>query len=102
MRNSKRNRKRRNTRNNTNANAATHQNTSPRWQSGTYTNSVIGPSSGKSVGFKTNIDDDKRPNGTHVKPPKIPEPKNEQITNDKKVHIKGKFLIKNYLFILLF
>ncbi|KAF7992308.1 hypothetical protein HCN44_001633 [Aphidius gifuensis] len=89
VRSSRSKRKRRNTRNNTNANATTLQNTSPRWQSGTFTNSVIGPSSGKSVGFKTNVDDEKRPNGgTHVKPPKIPETNNEQITNDKKVHIK--------------
>ncbi|XP_074101561.1 axotactin isoform X2 [Cotesia typhae] len=66
---------------------------SKRWQP-TYANSVVGPSGVKTVGFKTIIEDEKRPNGTHnkisVKEYKsVPnsESKND-VSNDKKVFIK--------------
>jgi hypothetical protein len=49
----------------------------------------------KTVGFKNVIDDDKRPNGTHVKLASakdyksLPNAEPKDLINDKKVHIKG-------------
>lgn len=51
---------------------------------------MIGPSAGKSVGFKTTVEDEKRPNGTYVKLPKVPETKNGTVDSDEKVQIKGQ------------
>lgn len=68
---------------------------SQRWQPQQYTESLVTVSGVKAIGFKNVMDDDKRPNGTHVKVPSAKdykpllntEPKD--LTNDKKVHIKG-------------
>lgn len=68
---------------------------SQRWQPA-YTDSVVSPSGVKTVGFKTVNEEEKRPNGTHAKvlnkdykPVPSTEPKND-LTNDKKVHVKGQ------------
>ncbi|XP_012223178.1 axotactin isoform X2 [Linepithema humile] len=67
---------------------------SQRWQSQQYTESLVTGSNVKTVGFK-NVDDDKRPNGTHVKVPSakeykpLPNTDPKDLINDKKVHIKA-------------
>ncbi|XP_020291708.1 uncharacterized protein LOC109858643 isoform X3 [Pseudomyrmex gracilis] len=65
---------------------------SQRWQSQQYTESLVSTTGVKTVGFK--MDDDKRPNGTHVKVPStkeykpLPNTEPKDLINDKKVHIK--------------
>ncbi|KAK0082695.1 hypothetical protein PV325_009995 [Microctonus aethiopoides] len=69
---------------------------SQRWQPA-YSDSVVPSSTVKTVGFKSVIEDEKRPNGTHnakglqkdYKPGTNSEPKND-LMNDKKVHIKDE------------
>ncbi|XP_014478319.1 PREDICTED: uncharacterized protein LOC106746323 isoform X4 [Dinoponera quadriceps] len=68
---------------------------SQRWQP-QYTDSLVAAPGVKTVGFKNVMDDDKRPNGTHVKVPSAKEykplPNTDQpkdLMNDKKVHIKA-------------
>ncbi|XP_034947629.1 uncharacterized protein axo isoform X3 [Chelonus insularis] len=66
---------------------------SQRWQPA-YSDSVVGPSGAKTVGFKTVIEDEKKPNGTHAKgvtKEYKPLPNSElkkDLVNDKKVNIK--------------
>jgi len=73
--------------------AATATSGSQRWQPQQYTDSLVATSGVKTVGFKNVIDDDKRPNGTHVKLAKdykpLPNAEPKDLINDKKVHIKG-------------
>lgn len=72
---------------------------SQRWQSQQYTESLVSATGVKTVGFK--MDDDKRPNGTHVKVPStkeykaLPNTEPKDLINDKKVHIKGKVLLED-------
>lgn len=64
---------------------------SKRWQPA-YATTVVGTSGVKTVGFKTIIDDEKRPNGTKdYKSVPNSESKND-VANDKKVFIKGLLL----------
>lgn len=75
---------------------------SQRWQPQQYTDSLVTAAGVKTVGFKNVMDDDKRPNGTHVKVPStkeykpLPNAEPKDLINDKKVHIKG-ILICLYL-----
>lgn len=75
--------------------AATAASGSQRWQPPQYTESLVTTTSVKAVGFKNVMDDDKRPNGTHVKAPgakeykPLPNTEPKDLINDKKVHIKG-------------
>lgn len=72
--------------------AGTAASGSQRWQPQQYTESLVATAGVKTVGFKNVMDDDKRPNGTHVKVPGAKEYKplpNTEDLNDKKVHIKG-------------
>jgi len=68
---------------------------SQRWQPQQYTESLVTGPNVKTVGFKNVTDDDKRPNGTHMKVPSakeykpLPNAEPKDLTNDKKVHIKG-------------
>ncbi|XP_011690893.1 PREDICTED: uncharacterized protein LOC105451879 isoform X4 [Wasmannia auropunctata] len=65
-----------------------------RWQP-QYTESLVTASGVKTVGFKNVMDDDKRPNGTHVKVSNakeyksLPNTEPKDLMNDKKVHIKA-------------
>ncbi|KMR03921.1 contactin-associated 2 [Lasius niger] len=66
---------------------------SQRWQPQQYTESLVTAPGVKTIGFK--MDDDKRPNGTHVKVPgakeykPLPNTEPKDLMNDKKVHIKA-------------
>lgn len=69
---------------------------SQRWQSQQYTEPLAGGV--KTVGFKNVNEDEKRPNGTHMKPPSkdykpLPNAELKDLINDKKVHIKGTFKV---------
>lgn len=70
---------------------------SQRWQP-QYTESLVAGPGVKTVGFKNVMDDDKRPNGTHVKVPSakeykpLPNAEPKDLMNDKKVHIKGTLI----------
>ncbi|XP_076293920.1 axotactin isoform X4 [Lasioglossum baleicum] len=67
---------------------------SQRWQSPQYTDTLA--SGVKTVGFKNVTEDEKRPNGTHIKPPSSKEYKplsnadSKDLVNDKRVHIKDE------------
>lgn len=71
---------------------------SQRWQPQQYTESLVTATGVKTIGFKNVIDDDKRPNGTHVKVPgakeykPLPNAEPKDLINDKKVHIKGAII----------
>jgi len=71
---------------------------SQRWQSQQYTDSLVSATGVKAVGFKNVMDDDKRPNGTHVKVSNakeykpLPNTEPKDLMNDKKVHIKGTLI----------
>ena len=74
---------------------------SQRWQSQQYTDPLAGGV--KTVGFKNVTEDEKRPNGTHVKPPgkeykPLANAESKDLINDKKVHIKGRFEIYTRIF----
>ncbi|KAH0947033.1 hypothetical protein HN011_011048 [Eciton burchellii] len=75
--------------------ATTATSGSQRWQPQQYTDSLVATSGVKTVGFKNVIDDDKRPNGTHVKLASakdyksLPNAEPKDLINDKKVHIKA-------------
>lgn len=79
----------------TTPNAATTVAAGPqRWQSPPYTEPLVAAAGVKTVGFKSVMEDDKRPNGTHVKVPgkeykPLPNMESKELMNDKKVHIKG-------------
>ncbi|XP_078037835.1 axotactin isoform X3 [Augochlora pura] len=65
---------------------------SQRWQSPQYTDTI--GAGVKTVGFKTVTEDEKRPNGTHIKPPSkeykpLPNAESKDLINDKRVHIKA-------------
>lgn len=67
---------------------------SQRWQSPQYTDSIA--TGVKTVGFKNVTEDEKRPNGTHMKPTvkeykPVPNVESKDLINDKRVHIKGRF-----------
>ncbi|KAL6432320.1 hypothetical protein ACFW04_006749 [Cataglyphis niger] len=68
---------------------------SQRWQPQQYTESLVTATGVKAIGFKNVIDDDKRPNGTHMKVPgakeykPLPNAEPKDLINDKKVHIKA-------------
>ncbi|XP_018305268.1 uncharacterized protein axo isoform X3 [Mycetomoellerius zeteki] len=76
------------------ASGATTGSGSQRWQSQQYTDSLVTATGVKAIGFKNVIDDDKRPNGTHVKVSNakeykpLPNTEPKDLMNDKKVHIK--------------
>ncbi|XP_014610839.1 PREDICTED: neurexin-2 isoform X1 [Polistes canadensis] len=66
---------------------------SQRWQPQQYTDSLVTTTGIKTIGFKI-TDDEKRPNGTHVKATAkeykpIPNTEPKELMNDKKVHIKA-------------
>ncbi|XP_043500081.1 neurexin-2 isoform X6 [Polistes fuscatus] len=66
---------------------------SQRWQPQQYTDSLVTTTGIKTIGFKI-TDDEKRPNGTHVKATTkeykpIPNTEPKELMNDKKVHIKA-------------
>lgn len=71
---------------------------SQRWQTQQYTDPLTGGV--KTVGFKNVAEDEKRPNGTHVKPPPVKEYKplanseSKDLINDKRVHIIGGHILK--------
>ncbi|KAI4504069.1 hypothetical protein M0802_000540 [Mischocyttarus mexicanus] len=65
---------------------------SQRWQPQQYTDSLVTTTGIKTIGFKI-TDDEKRPNGTHVKATSkeykpLPNTEPKELMNDKKVHIK--------------
>ncbi|XP_070161529.1 axotactin isoform X5 [Polyergus mexicanus] len=68
---------------------------SQRWQPQQYTESLVTATGVKAIGFKNVMDDDKRPNGTHVKAPgakeykPLPNTEPKDLMNDKKVHAKA-------------
>ncbi|XP_043500080.1 neurexin-2 isoform X5 [Polistes fuscatus] len=67
---------------------------SQRWQPQQYTDSLVTTTGIKTIGFKI-TDDEKRPNGTHVKATTkeykpIPNTEPKELMNDKKVHIKDE------------
>lgn len=76
---------------------ATTASGSQRWQTQPYTESLVTATGvqTKTIGFKNVMDDDKRPNGTHVKVPNakeykpLPNSEPKDLMNDKKVHTKG-------------
>ncbi|XP_018305269.1 uncharacterized protein axo isoform X4 [Mycetomoellerius zeteki] len=78
------------------ASGATTGSGSQRWQSQQYTDSLVTATGVKAIGFKNVIDDDKRPNGTHVKVSNakeykpLPNTEPKDLMNDKKVHIKAE------------
>lgn len=64
-----------------------------RWQSQQYTDQLAG--NVKTVGFMTVTEEEKRPNGTHVKPAAkeykpLANAESKDLVNDKRVHIKGR------------
>ncbi|XP_015175863.1 PREDICTED: neurexin-2 isoform X7 [Polistes dominula] len=66
---------------------------SQRWQPQQYTDSLVTTTGIKTIGFKI-TDDEKRPNGTHIKATAkeykpIPNTEPKELMNDKKVHIKA-------------
>lgn len=66
---------------------------SQRWQPQQYTDSLVTTTGIKTIGFKI-TDDEKRPNGTHMKATAkeykpLPNTEPKELMNDKKVHIKG-------------
>ncbi|XP_070161530.1 axotactin isoform X6 [Polyergus mexicanus] len=69
---------------------------SQRWQPQQYTESLVTATGVKAIGFKNVMDDDKRPNGTHVKAPgakeykPLPNTEPKDLMNDKKVHAKDE------------
>jgi len=84
---------------------ATTASGSQRWQSQQYTDSLVTATGVKTIGFKNMMDDDKRPNGTHIKVPNakeykpLPNTEPKDLMNDKKVHIKGnlfRFVDRKY------
>ncbi|XP_011062628.1 PREDICTED: uncharacterized protein LOC105150935 isoform X2 [Acromyrmex echinatior] len=78
------------------ASAAATGSGSQRWQSQQYTDSLVTATGVKAVGFKNVMDDDKRPNGTHVKVSNakeykpLPNTEPKDLMNDKKIHIKAE------------
>ncbi|XP_015175861.1 PREDICTED: neurexin-2 isoform X5 [Polistes dominula] len=67
---------------------------SQRWQPQQYTDSLVTTTGIKTIGFKI-TDDEKRPNGTHIKATAkeykpIPNTEPKELMNDKKVHIKDE------------
>ncbi|KAK2576796.1 hypothetical protein KPH14_005433 [Odynerus spinipes] len=66
---------------------------SQRWQPQQYTDSLVTTTGIKTIGFKI-TEDDKRPNGTHMKTTAkeykpLPNTEPKELMNDKKVHIKA-------------
>ncbi|XP_043670095.1 neurexin-4 isoform X1 [Vespula pensylvanica] len=66
---------------------------SQRWQPQQYTDSLVTTTGIKTIGFKI-TDDEKRPNGTHMKATAkeykpLPNTEPKELMNDKKVHIKA-------------
>lgn len=82
---------------------ATTASGSQRWQPQQYTESLVTATGVKTIGFKNVIDDDKRPNGTHVKVPNakeykpLPNTEPKDLMNDKKVHIKGTLIYFSFV-----
>lgn len=70
---------------------------SQRWQSQQYTDPLTGGV--KTVGFKNVAEDEKRPNGTHMKAAvkeykPLANAESKELINDKRVHIIGRLILK--------
>lgn len=70
---------------------------SQRWQSQQYTDPLTGGV--KTVGFKNVAEDEKRPNGTHMKAAvkeykPLANAETKDLINDKRVHIIGRLILK--------
>lgn len=75
--------------------SAVPSSSSQRWQSQQYTEPLA--AGVKTVGFKSVTEDEKRPNGTHMKAQSkeyksLPNAETKDLINDKRVNIKGRLI----------